>query len=170
MEFNSDAIRQFIVHAARLLHVPRWQLSEDGQGAIREVLRYFETGELASRERVAPFPRIVRPRLVLVGDHLLAVRTVMITPHAVHSTVLDAFVTFSTEQEAIDVPPWRQLRADETSPSHGDVAYTFTSAQPARTNLQEFAETILSNPASVQPSDGTSALVEWMAMHPVGGD
>lgn len=162
----STTLQDFVARAAGLLGVPSWQLSEDGQGVIDEVLTYFETGALRHPfSGDAPFPRFVLPRLLAVGDTLLAVRTVQESHHPIVPTVREAYVVFDVEDQEAEVPPWLVINSEESLPSHGNVAYTFTSAVPTNFNLKEFAEFVLS-PAP--ESEGTAALLQWMARHPPG--
>lgn len=158
-------LQEFMSRAAAFLHVPHRQLLGT-QDVINEILRFFESGELArypEREDDS-FPRFIRPRLLAVRDTLLAVRTVTVDRHLVLPTVREAFVTFTVEDEPYDIPPWQTIRPEEWDQleSHGNVAHTFTSALPTEENLADFGKLVSSPGPTLERPDGMPTLDEWM--------
>ena len=156
--------QQLVRQAAGVLSVALSQLTNGGS-VIREVLDYFNTGQLAHRPESdhEPFPLFVRQRLLAVGDTLLAVRSVREDRHPIVRTVRDAFVSFSVEDEVQEIPPWQVVSPADRVLSHLNAAYTFTSAPPVTENLIDFARLVLSSPPSLELPTGTPTLEQWMA-------
>ncbi len=48
-------------------------------------------------------------------------------------------MTFTVEDEGQDIPHWQEIPPEGEARSHGNAAYTFTSALPPWRNLADFA-------------------------------
>jgi hypothetical protein len=161
-------LTQIIKEVARRLRVAPKRL-EDGQDTINEILDYFETGHLpvsqeTSGEEQSRLPQFVQTKLLRVGQALLSVRTVTRSTHPLLSTVHEAFITFAVENDdGNEVPAWKELTPDTSPETDGNVAFTFTSAIPLRSNLVDFVTFVTSPRPKASRSEGTSIVRDWLA-------
>lgn len=155
--------RQLLERTAEALQVPLPRLTAH-QPVIEDILKYFETGEIGQpvENDRRPFPRFVRPRLIAVGESLLAVHTVQRGPHSLWPAVEEAFVTFTAADGEQEVPAWREIGPEEKLWSHGNLAFTFTSALSVHENLSDFAVFVLSPAPDTRGNADAPTLERWM--------
>lgn len=133
------------------------------QSTIDGLLNYFQTGNLKLPDDFkGELPRFVRPRLLAVRNHLLAIRTVHKYNHGLVPFVKEAFVTFQAFHQEADVPPWKEIQREDEYYSHGSVAYTFTSFLTIPENLVNFTLDVLSPGPLLQTEEGPT-MEELMA-------
>lgn len=130
--------------------------------SVDHLLHYFDTGELPKKERLdsEKIPRIIKPRLLEIGDTLYEVTTDKRGRNPIFPFVKQVVVNFMNSEGQEDAPLWKEVTSEEER--NGSTQWVFNTTMSLRENLEDFySEMISPGSEAVYPTD-TSDLEEWL--------